>query len=224
MKAIYFLIIQVQILFHGLYLRLSSVPFMQGSNLEDPLASISRLTNPDMISKYFFITLQMHKLFAGNDAVKFALSQKIVSDIAYFHAKKVPLTNESFFKGEVGSAYTNLQQFISPENETRLITSIRYFESNGAGAVNTLAWTAGIAVASLQNGVFTINQNNNVKVKDYPLVESISSAEQFGSGIIMLDKPVPWVAQQPFDIQLDWEVAPTANSAIWTEVRGLGLI
>jgi hypothetical protein len=225
MKTIQLFIIMAMSLVHGLYLKASNIKLMQGSNLEDQLANISRLTNPEMISKYFFITLQMHKLFSGKDAIKFALSQKIVSDIAFFHGKIVAtLTQAKFFSGETSGEYTNLDTFISPVNETRLLTSIRFFENGAAGDVDANVYTPGLIIPTLQNATFTILQNNNIKIKKYPLFEAVQAVEQFGSGIIVLEKPVPWVDQQPFEIQVDFAIVPVANAKLLLEVRGLGLI
>jgi len=182
---------------------------LQGYNTEDQVASITRLANPQMIGSSVFETLALAGLYKNADSAEFALEQKIVSDVAFFHGKKLGAgLTTTFFKGDVGSEYTNLQTFIRPQDETSIITSIRLFT----------------AATVLVNGTFTITSNNNTVLKDYPMIESVSSAEQFGSGIIILEKPIIWAAQQNFNLTVTLPNAAAANTSLMVELRGIGLI
>lgn len=221
----------IKLYFYDFLIKLQSVSVnkknrtLQGYNTEDQVASITRLSNPEMIGSSVFETLALAGLYKDAASAEFALEQKIVSDVAFFHSKKLGTDLvATYFKGDVGAEYTNLQTFIRPQDETSIITSIRFFTAATVAAVNAEPYTAGLSAASLVNGTFSISSNNNTVLKDYPMIESQSSAEQFAAGIIILEKPIIWASQQNFNVTVTLPVAAAANTSLMVELRGIGLI
>ncbi len=185
------------------------------------LATMAKLQNPKGVGLGFLRLLQDAKL--ANPAR--AMGNKVLADISFYHAKTVVGvgTTQTFFNGSTASQTTNLSEFIRPQDEHTLITRLKFSEGINASVPATV-WTQGLATAPLQNGTFTIEINGVLRLKKYPLVDSVVSTES-DAGIIELLTPIVWGAQEDLKITTNFDVAPAvANTNMLVQIAGIGLV
>ncbi len=151
------------------------------------------------------------------------LENKTVADIDFFHARAVNTAlTQTFFEGDTGGEFTNLNSFLLPTNEFALITAIRIKSAVNATLVASV-WTNGVATLD-QNAFFTFTVNGVTYRRNFPLLASISAPEDIDQGIIQLNTPIVIGDQEPFSIRIDWEAATVANLNIGIELLGIGTI
>lgn len=192
--------------------------------MENQLSTLAKLQNFRGIFAGFE-TILANALNNRGEARR-AMQTKTLADVSFYHGKAVVgLASVTFFNGSTSGEYTNLPQFIRPQDEHTWITHVKLFEG-AAAAVNATDWADGVSgTADVENGYFTIEVNGVVRLKQIPNFDSVVAADETDSGLIELLKPIFWGAQEDIKITETFAVAPaTANQNMMFELKGLGLI
>ena len=132
-------------------------------------------------------------------------------------------TITEFFKTGIVASNTNLNQFIPPESEHQLITSLRLWEGADSDIANT-DWVAGISSAVAKNSKISITNNGVKALDEVPLSEFLNDLTTRDNGKYDLDEPIPWVGQTKLIVSIETFDAPTLNTNLRIGLKGLAYI
>jgi hypothetical protein len=188
-----------------------------------PSLVLQHLSNPANIEELFIKYIEKAGLRID--------SSKTIAGVAYYHKKQFTASASSaqFFSGTYVNAETNMpgNSFIRPQSEHVLIWAMRVETAPGADLFD-LAWLPGAGNGStfMLNTNMTITTNSEVKIKSYPLSESLNDLTVRENGIIPFAEPIFWGGQQDFVVDV---VGQGGKSALATDnmkltLIGLGLI
>ena len=133
--------------------------------------------------------------------------------------------NNSFFKGVVLPFASNMIQFIPPESEHFLISSIR-IQEGVSGFVLGTDWEAGAVSAALKNAQMTIINNGDTVLQSEPLTQFEASLTTRDIGLVDLKQPIAWIGQTPLlvNVILPAGFLIPANLNLRIELIGIGYI
>jgi len=183
-----------------------------------PLSIQNRFKNPGALEKHFIAYLQKAGLEISNS--------KTISSQALYHQVNVggSLVN-TFFTGTLTTGETNIEgSFVRPQSEHFVIYGIRIFEGIDSSVIDT-NWVAGITTAEIENGNFTITNNSEVELKNYPMTEALAGLTTKDQGLILLDQPIIWAGQTSLSLVFSMFSTPgSADANVRIQLLGMGLI
>lgn len=154
-------------------------------------------------------------------------NSKTIASVSYYHQIALGgLTSANYFTGELITGNTNLPTFIRPQTEHVVIYAIKAWQGDSDVEVFESQWISGVAEPTLQNSVYTITNNSEVELKNYPMVDFHNDLTTKDQGTIFLDEPIIWLGQTELKLALQAPPGLTFDIAvpIRFELIGLGLI
>jgi len=184
-----------------------------------PNSILNRLKRPAQMEEDF-----LKYLIAAGATIT---NSKTIASVSYYHQIALGgLTSADYFTGELITGNTNLAAFVRPQTEHVIIYAIKAWQGDNDVEVFESQWIAGVADATLQNSTFTITNNSEVELKNYPMVDFHTDLTTKDQGTIFLDEPIIWLGQN--ELKLSLKAPPTLTFDVAVPIRfeliGLGLI
>lgn len=186
-----------------------------------PNSILNRFKRPAQMEEDFIKYLQAAGARIDNS--------KTIASVSYYHQLDGVLSNNlSFFTGTRVQGDTNLASFVRPQSEHALIYAIKLWQGdNGGVTIFDSNWTAGSSDSVLQNCQFSITNNSEVELKNYPVTDFQNDLTTKDQGTIFLDEPIIWLGQTELILRLNTATSGTTFSAdtpVRFELVGIGLI
>jgi len=151
--------------------------------------------------------------------------EKTLAEQTRFDSRTLILGVNEFFKTNPVAEQSNLNQFIPPEAEHQLITSIRIWTAVSA-TINDVRWSLGVSTPFASSARITIT-NNGVKALDsVPLSEFIEEGGMTtrDAGTYYLAEPIPWVGQTKLIVTIETIGTLAVNNNLRVGLKGLAYI
>lgn len=153
------------------------------------------------------------KMWLDTFGLDYNQQKTLAKYVAYYNGAVATQTTVKFADAVVNNA-----------SEHFMIIAVRVLD----GAAATLAatdWALGCSNALAKNGTFSIVNNKSTELSDIPFTEFIPAAGDSGSGVLILEKPIMWVAQTGLSAIGSWITAPTTtNYNMRIELIGIKMI